>query len=699
MQINSDKPLIEPSQDILGYRSFASHLAKSIRYMPEEGAVLGIYGPWGSGKTSLLNLVQYYLKQEPELSPLVVSFNPWRFSGQEDLTIRFFAALKAELQFAHLGDLADKVWDFEELVSAIDFPWYVQGIFRLVSKFRKKFIEKYALIDRKRENLINALQNQKKKILVVIDDIDRLTSEEIRQIFKLVKSVANFPNVVYLLAFDENVVAQALESGHAVSGREYLKKIIQVPFELPQPDKSGLISLLCGRLDQLLAQVPKERFDQKRWHTILLRGIRHYINTPRDVIRLTNSLNVTYQCVRDEVNPVDFVALETLRIFEPEAYHLIRVNYTMLTGSAENASIKPWSEFLKREIPEEPTALNSILTTLFPKLQKGVQYDSGWLELWRRNLQVCSPDCFAVYFRLAVPIGAISNADMQNALAQTKDVRAFATLLLQLNKEKGTDNHTRVHGFLNRLNDFTQKDILSEDIPNVIQAFFSVGDQLLGSEDRKQSFWDTSGNAISIWGIISDLLRRIPQDARIGVIRDSMARSNEVSFIFFILGHLKLEHTERKNPQDQAQEPLILKSEELTPLFQTAAKKAQSAAQASQLLVTPYLPFVLKQWKEHGEDTAEVNAWLDRALTSDDEFLKFLRHFMSPSFHLDPFSNFSSTIYSFNLKLLDPLLAPNQIIDRVRSIKKSDNNDKQEVIDCFIKSYESRLEGKETEHF
>ena len=108
---------------------------------------------------------------------------------------------------------------------------------------------------------------------------------------------------------------------------------------------------------------------------------------------------------------------------------------------------------------------------------------------------------------------------------------------------------------------------------------------------------------------------------------------------------------------------------------------------------------MLKQWKEYGEDSAEVNAWLDRALTSDDEFLKFLRHFMSPSFHLDPFSNFSSTIYSFNLKLLDPLLAPNQIIDRVRSIKKSGSKDKQEVIDCFIKSYEARLEGKETEHF
>lgn len=670
--------------------------------MPTEGAVLGIYGPWGSGKTSVLNLVQHYLKQEAaDLRPLVVSFNPWWFSGQEDLTIRFFAALKEALNQANVGDLANLLLDFADLVSEINVPWYVKVGYRLISQFKKKCIEKYALIDQKRETLVNALRNQQKRILIIIDDIDRLTSEEIRQIFKLVKSVANFPNVIYLLAFDENVVAQALESGSAVSGREYLKKIIQVPFELPQPDKSGLISLLCGRLYQLLAQAPQERFDQKRWQTILFRGIRYYINTPRDVIRLTNSLNVTYQCVRDEINPVDFVALETLRVFEPDAYHLIRVNYTMLTGPAENASIKPWGEFLRRETFEEPTAVSSILETLFPTLQKGVQYDSGWLELWRKNLQICSPDSFAVYFRLAVPIGAISNADMQNALTQTKDAGAFAALLLQLNKEKGTDNHTRVHGFLNRLHDFTQKDILDQDIPNVIQAFFRVGDQLLRPEDRKQSFWDTSGNAMSIWRIISDLLRRIPQDARTGIIADSITFSDEVSFTFFILGHLQLEHTDREDLQDRVQEPFILKPENLTPLFQKATNKVRNLAKTSQLLKTPYLPFVLKQWKEHGEDAAEIDVWLNQALKTDEEFVQFLKYFMMPSFHLDPFSNFSRTLYSFNLKSLDSFFDVNQIIERARSIKahQTENKETQNVINFFIQAYESRLNGKEVEPF
>lgn len=548
----------------------------------------------------------------------------------------------------------------------------------------------------------NALRKQEKKILVIIDDIDRLTKGEIRQIFKLVKSVANFPNVVYLLAFDENVVAQALEEGQSISGREYLKKIIQVPFELPQPEKSELVSLLCGRLDQLLAHIPQERFDQQRWHTILLRGIQYYINTPRDIIRLMNTLNVTYQCVRDEVNPVDFVALETLRVFAPDIYHLIRVNSVLLTGHADDKSIRQWNECLLREKnPEEQSALKSILPILFPKLQKDVHYDSGWLESWRKNLQICSPDCFAIYFRLAVPMGAISNADMQNALSLAKDPEAFAAFLLRLSKEKGVNNHTRVHGFLNRLNDFTQEAIRSEDVSGVIQAFFRVGDQLFGIEDRQQSFWDAPGNALYIWWIISDLLRRIPQETRIKAIEDSISCSDDISFMFFILGRLKLEHTESNATKEQTEEPLISKPEELTPLFQMAVKKTKTRAQASQLLGIPYLPSVLKHWKEYGEDITEMNAWLDQALTNDDELIQFLKYFMSPSFHFDPISNFSRTLYSFDLKLLDPLFDASQIIDRVRSIKTkcSENKEKQNVINCFINTYESRLNRKEIETF
>ncbi|HYU03277.1 MAG TPA: P-loop NTPase fold protein, partial [Jatrophihabitantaceae bacterium] len=97
-QLAHDKPETDPTRDRLGYAPFARHLAVAIRSMaPEEGLVMAIYGPWGSGKTTLLNFVRYFLSQAPRGEPLVIEFNPWWFSGTEDLTRRFFDQLLEEL--------------------------------------------------------------------------------------------------------------------------------------------------------------------------------------------------------------------------------------------------------------------------------------------------------------------------------------------------------------------------------------------------------------------------------------------------------------------------------------------------------------------------------------------------------------------------------------------------------------------------
>jgi predicted KAP-like P-loop ATPase len=92
-------PLIDPNDDRLGYAPFAKNLANSICQMsPPDGFVMAVYGPWGSGKSTLLNFIVHYLEQKPESEqPIIVPFNPWWFSGQEDLTKRFFGQLQAVL--------------------------------------------------------------------------------------------------------------------------------------------------------------------------------------------------------------------------------------------------------------------------------------------------------------------------------------------------------------------------------------------------------------------------------------------------------------------------------------------------------------------------------------------------------------------------------------------------------------------------
>ena len=97
--LSADNPLIDPKDDGLGYAPFARNLAESICKMaPPQGFVMAVYAPWGSGKSTLLNFIIHYLEQKPENEqPIIVPFNPWWFSGQEDLTKRFFDQLQAVL--------------------------------------------------------------------------------------------------------------------------------------------------------------------------------------------------------------------------------------------------------------------------------------------------------------------------------------------------------------------------------------------------------------------------------------------------------------------------------------------------------------------------------------------------------------------------------------------------------------------------
>jgi len=291
--------------------------------VPPTGLVISIYGYWGLGKTTVLNFIEHYLSQQNTVEqPVLVKFNPWWFSGDEDLTRRFFDQLSAVLSSrkALSKKIRKKIRTLGELVSGI--PRY--GIFGkiLVLLAGEKPKDVLAIKD----EIKKLISGQTRKLLVVIDDVDRLTSEEVRQLFRVIKAVGDLPNVIYLLALDKKVAVEALKQEQGVSGEEYLEKIVQVTFELPLPNKTSIQKLFFKKLDVILEGTPEELWDKKRWSNVYFDGIDHFISTPRDIVRLTNTLTVTYPAVKGEVNPVDFAAIEALRVFSPTVYDSIRSN-------------------------------------------------------------------------------------------------------------------------------------------------------------------------------------------------------------------------------------------------------------------------------------------------------------------------------------------------------------------------------------
>ena len=407
----ADKPLIKPQQDRLGYAPFARHLAESICQMNVLGGfVIAVYGPWGFGKSTLLNFLDYYLQQKPENEqPIIVHFNPWLFSGDEDITKRFINQIQMSLsQLKALPEgFKARITNLVRAVSEIPVPYAETG-----KALVKLFDHQQRDTSELKEELEDTLKERHPRIVVTIDDIDKLTAEDIKQLFHLLGGMPNFNNVVYFLLFDPQVVINKLGNTEGIPG-EYLQKVVQVPFELPIPDKTLLRRLLFEKLNAIFTDIPKQLFEQSHWGNVYFQGIDHFITNPRDVTYLTNILTVTYAAVKGEVNPVDFIAIEALRVFQPMIYDIILKNPQFFAGHLANQSllISTIDEFKRfhnswlaqlQERDREP--VKQLLLHFFPKLNAiwhNTYYNAKHESIWRSQLRVCSLKIFPNYFCLA----------------------------------------------------------------------------------------------------------------------------------------------------------------------------------------------------------------------------------------------------------------------------------------------------------
>ena len=179
---------------------------------PSEGIVLAINGPWGSGKTSAVNMALEALEDlqrgtDDGRKIEVVCFNPWWFSAQEDLVRAFFHDVAATLEHTGIskrvveelkavGRRASGAKDL--LLAGLELApggAVVKGVAGGALDIAGKAAGGGKSLAAERDALCDALRTQSKRILVVIDDVDRLPPDEARQIFRMVKSVADLPNV------------------------------------------------------------------------------------------------------------------------------------------------------------------------------------------------------------------------------------------------------------------------------------------------------------------------------------------------------------------------------------------------------------------------------------------------------------------------------------------------------------------------
>ena len=461
--LNPDRPITTSDEDVLGFKAFACALAQSISLQPQgNGLVIAVNGAWGSGKTSAVNLVLEQLKlietspDAPGKPSVIVTFSPWLFSGQHNLASQFFAALapalersvgkKAAAAARAIKDII--VRNSSEIVGAASAAAAVtgqSGLALILEGFKTLFKapvkdDTSVLLDR-REELRSVLRDQPRKIVVVIDDIDRLQPEEMKLVMSMLKSVADLPNVIYILPADLSVIRASTEEQKTKTGESFLGKIIQVNLDLPTPSRSGLDFLFSNAINEIANGATFEQGDLELTGYYTFNA---YMSTPRSINLIVNAMRVIWPSIGEEGYFPDLLGVEAIRLFEPEIYQYIRTHKSKMIGSGSNAERDELTKALGQLVQRGKQPLE-LLRQLFPVF--GITYPRGSKFTARR---VGDDEGFDLYFRWNYDADVVRSSEIRQFQEQVNKGESAAEFVSELTnrRAKGGPGTTAVMSLL-----------------------------------------------------------------------------------------------------------------------------------------------------------------------------------------------------------------------------------------------------------
>jgi predicted KAP-like P-loop ATPase len=340
-----DNPIELFEEDFLHRGGFVKNLARIVADAPVSGStVFALCADWGSGKTSVKNLLKlHFAKDWGTGGPLVVEFNPWAFSGQDQVLEAFFSEVGKAIGREHKGEEAAK--GFKELGAHLTFGattaknvhlWLdlfgIPGakLFGVLGEAlggagrdAKEYGESIETVGKKavtqiQQDLVHHLASFNRNILIILDDLDRLTPDQLLLVFQIVKANASLPRINYLLLMDRPTVERHLQTKHL--GPNFVEKIVQFEFTLPHVPTSELKRILAGGFEAIVAPFRAE-IDWERWEYAWTSACQHVFTTLRKIKRFLHTLRFHIRAfVNDgvlEVDPTDLFLLEVLRLHCP----------------------------------------------------------------------------------------------------------------------------------------------------------------------------------------------------------------------------------------------------------------------------------------------------------------------------------------------------------------------------------------------
>lgn len=677
--ISSDKPINDLQEDKLEREEFINNIFRIIKdNSNKDGIVLGVEGKWGSGKTSVLNILENKLLSE---NRLVFKFNPWNFSTRKQLISDFFeqfslfAGARTNLK-KELKNVSEKLKLISNILKPIGMIPGASPIINILEKGVKvlsnSFSETSEQIDFEsiKKGLEDYLNQLDQKIIVFIDDIDRIPDDEIREIFQLVKGVGNLTNVVYLLSYDKNVVVQALNKTQEKKGEEYLDKIIQLEFKLPKIKTEKIINIFFDEYIKCINESKEFGKNISLYREFYTSGLFNKIKSFRNIKKILNSIYFSLDYAKQELFLPHFLALKILENFEYKIVEYIFFNkqeFIQTEGEIfrkieDDEKAEKIKKFLRDNVKSFSfEEIYNILRILFPQMIKGKVENIGYNNSYKLDNRISNERHFYKYFKYSLSEEEISNYEVKYlfSLSNIEELNREFERLISKNK---------ITEFLNSMLEQQEKYLNNQNIKNIIISLIQNSKKIEDLYVYKGVF-DLENNELKIIRIIYNFIRNL--DIKYKVYEELINELDVNYYLIYLINYFE------KNE--------VFTSEELEKLKNKIVKKIKDNLLLSERYENHLLEILynMKKWNE----LEVIDKILDRYLKTDERLLKLISLFVQES-RTEKNGELLVNKY-ISKEVIEDFLDYNDIKSRLTSINLQEND---EIMKMFLNPRDPRNE-------
>jgi len=526
--INNDNPIKTVEEDILGFKSLAKRISNSIissNIDTSNSFTIAIEGQWGAGKTSLVNLIKNEIKDKVT----IMEFNPWIVNDYEQLIKYFFSELLKEIIHKSFdAKLKEDIWKDVKKFIAFFTPDKVSigiGDNKITYNTKDSFFkeEDITLLELK-SKINNYLKNLDKKIVIIVDDIDRLTDKETETFFRLIKGIADFNNIIYILLYDKAIVSKSLEQFKQENGEKYLDKIVQYSISIPKNYNGVLNKILFDKLDKIFNKIVKYNFNENKWNKVVSL-LNEHIKNIRDINKIISVISFEYPQISEDVEFTDFFIISLFKVHKYSLYEAIRDKQYKFFNTGHNHLIdEEKKEFEQKEKEYLENFLSQfskykpLFYELFPTLKDEEYYHWNHISIHQYK-PIDSKHYFDNYFTFSVANNKISNQEYSELSKKLLliDCQEFEKAILSI------DNIDKISLFLEMFKSIDENKIIEdiESSKNVIINLLTIHKKLPTSNS-----WFSSPS-ISYFNFAKEIFERIEKSQNI--LEAIYFKSNSIS--------------------------------------------------------------------------------------------------------------------------------------------------------------------------